>query len=230
MWIRADGAFEPIVDRELFDAAQAIIRDRSRRLSDDEMLEGLRSLLQQHGYLSGLIIDETEHLPSSSAYHHRFGSLLRTYHLVGFTPDRDYRYIEINRTLRATHPGIVVDTIRGIEKAGRQVQIELATELLRSNGEFTASIVIVRCRQTPAGSLRWHIRFDTGLHPDITVAVRMDQSNRQALDYYFLPRLDMSVPRLRMAEYNGVSLDSYRFDPLEPLFGLAARTNLLELV
>ena len=29
MWIRADGAFEPIVDRALFEAAQAIIRERS---------------------------------------------------------------------------------------------------------------------------------------------------------------------------------------------------------
>jgi DNA invertase Pin-like site-specific DNA recombinase len=228
-WIRADGAFEPIVDRELFDAVQAIIRERSHRFSDDEMLDSLRSLLQQHGYLSGLIIDETEHLPSSSAYHHRFGSLLRAYHLVGFTPDRDHRYLEINRALRAMHPGIVVDTIRGIENVGGQVQREATTELLRINGEFTASIVIVRCRETPAGSLRWHIRFDTGLHPDITVAVRMDQSNRQTLDYYLLPRLDMTVPRLRMAEDNGVSLDSYRFDTLEPLFGLAARTNLLEV-
>ena len=40
MWIRADGAFEPIVDRTLFDAAQAIIRERSHRLSNEEMLDG----------------------------------------------------------------------------------------------------------------------------------------------------------------------------------------------
>ena len=38
MWIRADGAFEPIVERHLFDAAQAIIQNRSRRVSDTEML------------------------------------------------------------------------------------------------------------------------------------------------------------------------------------------------
>src|SRR5205823_1353952 len=29
MWIRAEGVFKPIVDRSLFDAAQAIIRERS---------------------------------------------------------------------------------------------------------------------------------------------------------------------------------------------------------
>lgn len=229
MWIRADGVFEPIVDRLLFDAAQTIIRERSQRLSDDEMLDALRRLFDSRGYLSGLIIDETEHLPSSSAYQNRFGSLLRAYQLVGFTPDRDYEYIEINRALRAMHPGVVAGTIAGIEKAGGKVAQNSATDLLTINGEFTASIVIVRCRETPAGSLRWHVRFDTGISPDITVAVRMERTNREAIDYYLLPRLDMTVPQLRLAEYNGVSLDSYRFEKLDALFGMAARTKVMEV-
>ena len=76
MWIRANGAFEPIVERHLFDAAQAIIQNRSRRISDDEMLERLETLYQARGYLSGLIIDEADGLPSSSTYSARFGSLV----------------------------------------------------------------------------------------------------------------------------------------------------------
>jgi len=167
-------------------------------------------------------------LPSSSAYQTRFGSLLRAYQLVGFSPDRDFRYIEINRGLRALHPGVVASTITGIGLAGGSVTQDPATDILTVNGEFTASIVIVRCRETGAGSLRWHIRFDTGLLPDITIAVRMDRPNRDPLDYYLLPRLDMNMPRLRLAEHNGVSLDAYRFQTLTPLFGLAARVNLPE--
>jgi DNA invertase Pin-like site-specific DNA recombinase len=229
MWIRAVGVFEPIVDRHLFEAAQAIIRARSQRATNEEMLDGLRRLFETRGYLSGLIIDEQDDLPSSSAFQHRFGSLLRAYQLIGFTPDRDYEYIEVNRVLRAMHPGIVAETVSGIEKAGGKVVRDPMTDLLTINSEFTASLVIVRCRQTPAGSLRWHIRFDVGLAPDVTVAVRMDRSNRQALDYYLLPRLDMRGPRLRLAEHNGISLDSYRFDSLEPLFGMAARARLLEV-
>jgi DNA invertase Pin-like site-specific DNA recombinase len=227
-WVRADGAFEPIVDRALFEAAQAIIRERSHRLSDDEMLNALSQLLERSGYLSGLIIDEAEDVPSSSAYQSRFGSLLRAYRLVGFTPDRDYAYIEINRALRALHPNVVADTIAGIERAGGRVDRDPTTDILTVNGEFTASLVIVRCRETGAGSLRWHIRLDTGLQPDVTIAVRMDPPNRAALDYYLLPWLDMTLPRLRLAEHNGVSLDAYRFESLEPLFGMAARVRLLE--
>src|SRR5262249_10092254 len=145
------------------------------RLTNDEMLAILRRLLEERGYLSGLIIDETERAPSSSAYQSRFGSLLRAYELVGFTPDRDYRYIEINRILRRMHPQAVADTVSGIENAGGRVQQDPTTDLLTINGEFTASIVVVRCLHTAAGSLRWQIRFDVGLWPDITVALRMDE-------------------------------------------------------
>ena len=229
MWIRANGVFAAVVDEELFEAAQAIIRTRYYRLSDDEMLDILRRLLEQHGYLSGLIIDEAERAPSSSAYQSRFGSLLRAYELVGFTPDRDYRYIEINRALRRMHPNVVADAISGIERAGGRVEQDPATDLLTINGEFTASVVVVRCRETAAGSLRWHIRFDVGLWPDLTVALRMDEGNQQALDYYLLPRIDMTGPHVRLATYNGLSLDSYRFDSLESLFVLAARAELREV-
>jgi DNA invertase Pin-like site-specific DNA recombinase len=229
MWIRSDGVFEPIVDRLLFDAAQVIIRERSHRLSSDEMLDCLRRLFAVRGYLSGLLIDEADSLPSSSAYQSRFGSLVRAYQLVGFTPDRDYRYIEINRSLRTLHPNVVSGTIEGIRQAGGRVELDQATELLMINAEFSVSIAIVRCQETPAGSRRWHVRFDTGLAPDITIAVRMDEENRAPLDYYLLPRLDMTLPRIRLADHNGMALDAYRFTTLDPLFGMAARAKLLEV-
>ena len=229
MWIRAAGVFEPVIDRTLFEAAQAIILERSHRLSDEQMLDRLRQLLAERGYLSGLIIDEAEHLPSSSAYRSRFGSLLRSYQLVGFTPDRDYRYIEVNRALRRMHPDVVAATVAGIQRTGGAVSQDPATDLLTINAEFTASVVIARCRQTSAGSLRWHVRFDTRLCPDITVAARMNQPNRDLMDYYLLPRIDMTLPHIRLAEHNGVSLDAYRFDTLDPLYEMAARVRLLEV-
>jgi DNA invertase Pin-like site-specific DNA recombinase len=229
MWVRADGVFDPVVDRDLFEAAQAIIRERSRRLSNEEMLDMLQHLFQARGYLSGLVIDQTDHLPSSSAYQSRFGSLLRAYQLVGFTPGRDYRYIEINRALRQMHPGVVATTIVEIQQIGGHVEQDPATDLLTINGEFTASIVIARCRETVGGSLRWQIRLDTSLCPDVSVAVRMDRPNREPLDYYLLPWIDMTLPRLRLAEHNGVSLDAYRFETLDPLYEMAARISLLEV-
>jgi hypothetical protein len=229
MWIRANDAFEPVVDREVYAAAQAIIRTRSCRISDDEMLAGLRDLLGRCGHLSGLIIDENGGLPSSSAYRSRFGSLLHAYHLVGFEPERDYEYVEINRALRQIHGGIVEETLAEISRIGGQIRQDPETDLLTVNDEFTASIVVARCRETLAGSLRWHVRFDASLSPDITIGVRMDQDNRERLDYYLLPRIDIALPKLRLAQDNGLSLDAYRFETLDHFFSMAARARILEV-
>lgn len=193
------------------------------------MLDGLKGLFEERGFFSGLIIDETEHLPSSSAYRSRFGTLLRAYQLVGFTPERDYQYVEINRTLRRVHADLIAETILEIQRMGGEVRQDLSTDLLTVNEEFTSSIVIARCRETMAGSLRWHVRFETSLRPDLTVAVRMDPENRRRLDYYLLPRIDMARDTVRLAEYNGLWLDAYRFDTLEHFLEMASRAKLLEV-
>lgn len=228
-WIRHDQAFESIVDEETFKSAQTIISERGKRYSDEELLDVLRGLLEQHGYLSGIIIDELEVGPSSSAYRARFGSLIRAYELIGFSPDRDYRYIEINRALRRMYPDFITSTVRGIEEIGGSVRQDTETDLLTVNDEFTASLCLVRSQETMAGSYRWKIRFDAGLRPDITVAIRMNQMNSGVLDYYLLPRFEMEADQLALAENNGMALDAYRFDTLDMLFELAARSQLMEV-
>lgn len=226
MWIRASAAFTAIIDPVVFEAVRRIVQERNRRFSSDEMLERLSALLKKTGWLSGLVIDEHEDMPSSSAYRARFGSLVRAYRLVGYAPGRDYEYLELNRVLRAMHSDVVAETVAAIEHLGGAVRLDPSSDLLTVNDEFTASIVISRSSQTLAGGLRWNIRLDTSLRPAITVAVRLDQANREAFDYYLLPSIDISTPRLRLREENGFFLDAYRFDSLDSFFYLAARTQL----
>jgi len=79
-----------------------------------------------------------------------------------------------------------------------------ATDLLTVNREFTVSLVLSRCNVLDDGRRRWKVRFDTSLTPDITVAVRLDETNQAALDYYLLPRLDFGQPRIHLAEHNSI--------------------------
>jgi DNA invertase Pin-like site-specific DNA recombinase len=228
-WVRADGAFPSIVDRALFERAKAIIGQRGNHYSDEELLTLLQVVLDEEGSLSGLIIDERDGMPSSSLYRHRFGSLLRAYGLIGYRPDRDYRYIEINRHIRESFPQLLAEIVAGFESAGGTVACDPLTQLLLINQEFTASIVFARSFETPAGALRWQIRFDTGLAPDITIAVRLDRSNEQPLDYYILPSIDMNTGRIRMAEDNALSLDAYRFESLDFLYSMASQISFREV-
>ena len=226
MWIRKEGAFEAVVDRAIFYTAQGIIRARFRRFTDDELLERLKNLYQQRGLLSGLVINETDGMPSSSVYAHRFGSLIRAYQLIGFQPERDYKYLEINRFLRKLHPDVLQSTKANIEAMNGKVRWDEKTDLLRVNNEFTASIVLARCQQLESGRRFWKVRLDTGLNPDISVVVRLCPGNEEALDYYLLPRLDFGTSGIRLAEQNAMELESYRFDTLDYFYGMGAQTKL----
>src|SRR4029079_11610817 len=199
---------------------------RARRFSNEDLLERLATLLKATGWLSGLIIDERDDMPSSSVYRCRFGSLIKAYQLVGFSPGRDFDYIEINRVLRRLHNDVVHETVRTIATNGGSVHIDPNTDLMVVNDEFTTSIVIARCSMSATGLRRWKFRLDTSLRPDITLGIRMDSDNRLPLDYYLLPRIDVSGAALRLADSNGLWIDAYRFDALEAFFDLAARTRL----
>jgi hypothetical protein len=227
-WIRADGIFEGIVEPSLFHTAQGIILARSRKLSDDEMLEKLRGVLKKHGRICGMLIDEADGLPSSAAFSHRFGSLVSAYRLIGYEPGIDYSFIDINRKLRMEHPKIVASVTQQIGNLGAVAAWDDQTHLLHLNNELRVSIVLCRHLVTSGGSSRWIIRLDEGLKPDITVAVRMDATNEGVRDYYLLPAIDMTWENLRVAEENGVYLDAYRFETLDYFLGMAERIKLEE--
>ncbi len=227
-WIRAEGVFAGIIEPDIFQRARKLILARNQKFTDEEMIEKLRGLLIQHGRISGILIDEAENLPSSAAFRHRFGSLVSAYRLIGYDPEIDYKFIEINRRLRNEHSAIVAAVIGRIEKLGAVVRWDDETQLLHLNDELRISIVLCRHTTTNTGVSRWVIRLDAGLKPDITIAVRMDAANEGVRDYYLLPALDMTWENLRVAEENSIYLDTYRFETLDRFFDMAERINLQE--
>jgi DNA invertase Pin-like site-specific DNA recombinase len=69
-------------------------------LSDQELLEALRSLLRRHGYLTEKLIDRNGETPTSPTYARRFGSLERSYELIGYLPPKRGNQFVGNRAKR----------------------------------------------------------------------------------------------------------------------------------
>ena len=218
MWVRANGAFEAIVESKYFYVAQGIIQARHRKITDEELLDKLKTLRERRGWLSGVLIDETEDMPSSSVYANRFGGLVRAYQLIGYDPGVDFSFLEDNKRLRALYPEVVEGIIRQIGEFGGEVRRDVTHDFLVVNEEIKVSVVICRCAMTAGGGSRWQIKFDASHMPDITIAVRMDQLNKAILDYYVIPSIDVENPKLRLKENNHLALDAYRFEELEPFF------------
>jgi len=90
-------------------------------------------------------------MPSSSAFRHRFGSLVSAYRLIGYDPGIDYSFIEINRYLRIMYPEVISGIIEKLRAQGAAVFTNPETDLHTINGEITTSLVIARCAPTANG-------------------------------------------------------------------------------
>jgi|SRR5579859_668887 len=228
-WIFKEQAFEALVPLPQFEKAQAIISARHVHLTDDELLRRLKALFEAKGYLTGFLIDETDGMPSSSQFASRFGGLPRAYSLVGWIPGRDYRFIEINRAIRRQHAGLILKICDQLRLQGATVQRDDQTDLLTINYEYSASLVLARCRPAPTGGHRWMVRFDAALEPDITIAARLAPENDNVLDYYLLPALAQFGAHIRLREENPLPLEVYRFDDLDFFSQVARRTRIEEV-
>ena len=226
MLVRKNDAFDAIVAQELFYTAQGIIRERNRCYSNAEMIDRLKKLMAQQDTLTAGLIDAADGMPTSSTYRSRFGTLIKAYKLAGFEPSRNYDYIKINRNLRELYPNLVDDVIQKLDQAGASVRRDADTDLLLINGEYSASMVLSRCRTTSTGSLRWLVKINERIAPDITILVRMDEANQHATDYYLLPIMDIETPKLLFCETNGSYLDTYQFSSLEYFASLGARKKI----
>jgi DNA invertase Pin-like site-specific DNA recombinase len=93
-WIRVEGAFPPAVDPVLFRDAQIVMSRWSRRVTNESAICSLKALLEEHGHLSGEVIDSAGEGPGSYFYDNRFGGLMKAYALAGFEPSRSYKFLK----------------------------------------------------------------------------------------------------------------------------------------
>ncbi|MDB5714341.1 MAG: site-specific recombinase, invertase Pin [Sphingomonadales bacterium] len=227
-WVRADCAFTPIVSPKIFRRAQEIIAARSVRLSDEEVLDKLRAVLALKGSLTELIINQAKDCPSSKVFKYRFGSMLRAYALIGYSPNHDYRYIKVIPMLCTMHTIVMQEILHGLLASGSRVIQKPLTSMLLVNDEITVAVVIARCQVTSTRPARWQIRLDAVRKWDLTIVVRMDRNNQHPQDYYLLPHLDMHGSVLCMAQHNGLPLDAYRVDSLVSFYDLTTRSTWLK--
>jgi hypothetical protein len=194
MWIRRDNAFQAIVDPELFRQAEVVAASRLGFYSDEQLLEHLRQFLLKNGRLSERLISASVDMPSSEVYHVRFGGLLEAYRRIGYHPDRNFSYVERERSLLPIRRGFTVTIIDELTRSGASVRQDARTKLLIVNGNLRVRVCVSRCRSLKQ-SHRWLLRLRSPLQPNITVIARLAPGNESILDYFYFRSCDID-PRL----------------------------------
>jgi hypothetical protein len=195
MWIKKEGAFEGIVPPDLFFTAQGILRARAHRFSDEELIEKLRRLVPaarlplrpDHqrgrrdaigGGLRAPLRQPDPRLPGGRL-HAGSGLPVSGGQSVPAPPASGDRRPDRTDDRRGRRRGRARS---GDRPAHRQPRVHGLA------GALPLPVL-------DDGRRRWKVRFDTSLAPDITVAVRLDETNQAPLDYYLLPRLDFGNSR-----------------------------------
>jgi DNA invertase Pin-like site-specific DNA recombinase len=226
MWMHREDAHGAIVPLAQFAKAQEIIRAREFRTTDENLLASLRGLWAKHGKLSVRLIRADESMPSVALYSKRFQSLTRAYGLIGYKASRRYRYSSVKDAIRKRHRDLCAMVKASLRSLDATVEDQDESDTLLINGQFTISIVLCYCNETPSGN-RWLVRLNGPSTPDITLAARLGTGNAEILDYFLLPSSDRSVKKIWLTAENQCRLEVFRFENLDFFLSLAKRHPLV---
>jgi DNA invertase Pin-like site-specific DNA recombinase len=199
-WIRTENAFPPIVDRRIFDQAQAILKKQQdeydRKYSVADMVSRLETLYQKYGLITAHLISVREDMLSPSAYVNRFHSLGMAFQQM--FPDT------LSRITQS-----VVEKLRTAATT-----VEAVDDYYVLNDSF--SILIQPSVPVPLGyEVCWAFRPDPRADVDITLGVLLThRENSDILGYLAFPRLLVDTHSIRLFGSSEGPLDLFGYSNL----------------
>ena len=182
-WIRYHDVFEGIVTRQRFDQANAEWRRRRKQWSDDEMLEGLREILVEHGTVTSDFINASP-LPSAKSYAFRFNGLVAALHAAGVSGPSLSRATITRFRVRCITKDLSIDLERCAALAGANIE-RISLRTYRLNG-ITVRLLCTRCRYERSHPC-WKVTLRHTPSVDFVIWVRMNEANEHVDGIYLLP-------------------------------------------
>lgn len=216
--ILVEHAFPAIVSRDLFFAAKTQRELRVRRLTDDELLDGLRALWKRERHITTDLINADRQIPTVQAYLRRFGSLRAAYKRIGYIQERDLSFGDIRDRIQPWLRSVMSYIKEAIEDDGSTVSQMGRT--LRIDETWSVSFHLMQSSRVGRGRIHWVVpRLRSSA--DILVGIRMDVRGDQPLDYLVLPAASAKTWPDVIQDQPDVGARFYLFDSLRVLRDLA---------
>jgi DNA invertase Pin-like site-specific DNA recombinase len=231
-WICHPNAFKPLVSVEQFEDARVLLSSRSRFLTTDALVDRLRQLLRDRGYLSSGLITSVGDMPALNTYRKRFGNLKKAYALAKFDGVRNIRLAETDAVIKTIQKSTEHLMMENFARTGVQATYlpHGRSSSIVLDDEAVLRVIPVRCSQSRASASRWFVQIRPEAIADIMVIVRLDQANTGVLDYFIFPRGIITSSYLKLTAHNSLSLEIFRFRDLSFLETLTRRQTIQEIV
>jgi DNA invertase Pin-like site-specific DNA recombinase len=198
-WVRSKGVVSAAVDRSVFLRAQKRLTLRWERLSDEEVLQRLKTLLEKKGKLSESVMNETLGIPSLRVLYTRFGSIRNVYRLIGYQQQWNDDWIELKQEYNSILADAAANLIDQFQKAGLGASFEPGVDVL-SIDRLAISLRLARSWTDKKRNPIWTIYRRAVLPKGSILAIRLDQINRGVLDYFLIPTRQMKKDKIRFME------------------------------
>ena len=156
-WATCPNAFEPIINPDLFDRAQAAVAGLTIHLSDEDLLDRLRKVLCAHGSLTHDIIDTSRMCPGATTYCHRFGNLLNAYIRLGYSRPELFSSASSRQRIALIRSAFIRSVLELYPEQIREVRQNRRHRALlkcRRTG-LLISVLIASCYRTKHGEIYW---------------------------------------------------------------------------
>ena len=222
-WVRAEGVFEPVVSRSMFEQAQARFATFKLRTKRFDLLDHLTALWCKHGELSSKIMERCPSCPSTATYTKYFGSLLEAFKEVGYPRlTRRPVYVSVRKAISDS----VLDRVKAANGSAHRIGLRRQTRLL-VNEQLSITIALAHwAYATRTARPRWVLRNSADHCSDLVVLARFDEKLRRLRDYFVLPGVVLDNPQQVILDANHIEIESFRFDTLEQLELLFARRTI----
>jgi DNA invertase Pin-like site-specific DNA recombinase len=161
-WIVKKGAFAPVVDEATFERAQKVIEGRNRlhSKSNEEIVENLKRVLSREGRLSEAIIRRSRGLLKPRVLYNRFGSFLKLYALVGYTPPTKMVKVYMNRQRAWTlRKDLLKELVKLSFESAKVVQLARHRRRVLEIGQDRYISVYLCRRFLSKGNVRWKLEI-----------------------------------------------------------------------
>jgi DNA invertase Pin-like site-specific DNA recombinase len=187
-WMRVAGAFDPVVGRRLFDAVQRKLAHARQAPSRDEIVSGLRRVMEKAGKLSQATLKHYRSAPSVERVMKEFGSLYEAYEEIGYSPYLNPERSRNRHIERKVECSLVEVTTDALQELGHEVKFEKHTNVMCVDRTLRLQIVARSSWLIRGHSPYWMARWPDCFAIDFLVYARIERASPDPIDFHILPR------------------------------------------
>ncbi|MYN04541.1 recombinase family protein [Pseudoduganella sp. DS3] len=218
-WVHCKNALEPMVSRELFEAAMSIRRRRAAGPEREKVLAQIREVFQQHGTINAKLCNASP-LPKKNTMYRMFGTYMNAFAAAGLPTENTSTGALALRSVRILIDSLIIDVLSLATRAGAKAVRTSVWNVLRLNGRLSVKVSVASYRRCEDGCRRWRVPLTCGAHADFVICGLMDSANREIECYLHLATADISKDSLLLSRKKLSRYKDCCYLTLDEIFGL----------